>query len=86
MRKTICTASIFAAMVGILVAGMVIEVTDTLWWGSSISYPGYKITVLLWFNNNVLVPLAIVALCCGALFGLWHASSTICAKLRGGAQ
>lgn len=87
MRKFFCTATVFVVMAGVLAGVLlslfVVRMPNVVWWSAYCSFPSQTCALILWINGNILVP-AYMALIAGAtLFGLWHGSSAICAKIRG---
>lgn len=84
MRQKICTASIFVAMVGGLIAGCLINVPGAWWWDYRSYSPGVMTPVVVWVFMNIAVPVGVTALVVGGVvLGLWNLSSLICGKLRG---
>lgn len=85
MRHRICTASIFAVLVGVLVASVVIRVVPPRSFTEFFSLSRESIPLLV-MAVLAMIPLGVAAL---ALFAvivlvgmLWVAASVICARLR----
>lgn len=82
MRKAICTASIFVALVGGIVTGFSIQVPSYLWWCPAWSVD-FNIPLPLWVWVNVATPIAMMYLLAVALCALWRMSAALCEDLRG---
>lgn len=83
MRKTICTASIFAAIVGLIAALFIIQVPDNGWVKARPYTHNVDIPLIVWMFFNVVLPVVFGALACLLTKILWDGSAEICAKLRG---
>ena len=84
MRKTICTATIFAAMIGILVALFAIEAPNWIWWmNEPILYGPPSLPLIAWLVGNLAIPAIMLVAALWFTYCLWDAAASICAKLRG---
>jgi len=77
MRKTICTASIFLAMLGLLYESFVIQVR--MCWFTSCFPPDQVEPLFLWLSMNVVLPIGVGGF---FLWVMWISSAGICEWLR----
>lgn len=82
MRKTICTATIFAGMVSALVYSWLIKVPDHIWWSPALDSDG-TMPLLVWVFISAVPPIGLAIILGFICFGLWNLSAAACAKLRG---
>lgn len=84
MRKTICTASIFVAILTVGWAAWTVRMPNTTWWYGPDTPPTYwpDVPLLVWANNNIFTPAAILCLAGFLLFTLWKASEVLCDWLQ----
>lgn len=79
MRSRICTASIFVALVGAIVASFLVKVPAYLWFDPSPKLGTIPLFVWIAFNLGFAFIVPVVA------FALWKLAEAICKKLRGAA-
>lgn len=81
ITKTVCTATVFLALAGGIVASFVVHVPLPQWYANAIFLYHQDvpliaaIAIFVWW-------LLVAGLACLAVYGLWLAASKICSKLR----
>lgn len=85
MRKIVCTASLFAAMVAGVIAGFVVHVPHKWAWTLSLigDPDNGPVTLGVAVLFGIGLPLDALFITGLVLFGLWEAASHLCDKLRG---
>ena len=82
IAKRICTATIFATLIGVFVTSVLVRVPDFLWWCPALG--GKQSTsLLMWIDGNILVPVGVIFVAFLVLWCAWRLSANICDKLRG---
>lgn len=84
MRKRICTATIFAAMIGAAVLSIIIKARAYCWWmpGVVLSLDN-EMPIIGWVAFNVGLPIVGAWLAHEAFALLWGIAEDCCFKLRG---
>lgn len=83
MRKTICTASIFAGFVAVMIASWMIHTQNFHPWWIPEDTKVVDAPVFVWFFVQAFLPLMVLFCVAFIGVGLWSVASWCCAKLRG---